>query len=72
MAIEAPPSNAILRRIWEERRLAESHLLAGPPTDKTADQIGAAYLHINGRYRALVELEEFVREKLASGDDIED
>lgn len=69
MALEVTPTHPILRRIYEERVAAQEHLLAGPPTDKTAEQLGASYLWFNGRYRALVELEQFVREMLASGDD---
>lgn len=71
MALEATPTHPILRRIFLDRVAAQEQLLAGSPTDKTAEQVGAAYLSLIGRYRALVELEEFVRATLASGDDVE-
>lgn len=71
MALEATPTHPILRRIFQDRVAAQEQLLAGSPTGMTAEQVGAAYLSLSGRYRALVELEEFVREKLASGDDSE-
>lgn len=64
------PSNPILRRIVEERQSAQNSLLAGTPTGMTAEQVGASYLSLIGRYRALLELEEFVKEALAKGDDL--
>lgn len=66
------PAHPILRRIVEERQAAQDQLLAGSPTGMTAEQVGAAYLSLIGRYRALVELEEFVKEALAKGDDLEE
>ncbi len=69
MPTEIKPSHPILRRIYEDRTAAQEQLLAGSPTGMTAEQVGAAYLSLIGRYRALVELEEFVRATLASGDD---
>ncbi len=72
MAVEATPTNPILRRIFLDRVAAQEQLLAGTPTSMTAEQVGSRYLSFHGRYRALVELEEFVREKLASGDDLDD
>lgn len=69
VATETKPSHPILRRIYEDRTAAQEQLLAGSPTDKTAEQVGVAYLSLIGRYRALVELEDFVRATLASGDD---
>ncbi len=71
MLIEPKPTHPILRRIFEDRVTAQEQLLAGSPTGMTAEQVGAAYLSLIGRYRAFVELEQFVREKLASGDDSE-
>lgn len=69
MALEVTPTHPILRRIFQDRVAAQEQLLAGSPTSMTAEQVGAAYLSLIGRYRALVELEQFVREMLASGDD---
>ncbi len=66
------PSNPILRRIVEDRQIVQDQLLAGSPTDKTAEQVGVVYLSLIGRYRALVELEEFVREVLQKGDYFDD
>lgn len=71
MTTEPKPTHPILRRIFEDRVAAQEQLLAGSPTGMTAEQVGAAYLSLIGRYRALVEFEEFVRETLASGDDID-
>ncbi len=69
MASEAKPTNLIHRRVWERRNAVQDMLLAGSPTGIPADQVGIAYAGLIGRYRELVELEEFVRDTLASGDD---
>lgn len=71
MANELKPTHPILRRIYEDRVAVQEQLLAGSPTSMTAEQVGVAYLALIGRYRALVDMEEFVREVLAKGEDID-
>lgn len=72
MASEPKPSNPIHRRIVEELDLVRDQLLAGPPSSMTAEQVGSRYLSFQGRYQVLKELEEFVRETLHKGDDVDD
>ena len=72
MAIEIKPSHPIHRRIFEELNLVREQLLAGPPSSMTAEQVGARFLSFQGRYQVLKELEEFVREHLQKGDDLDE
>lgn len=65
------PSHPILREIFTRREQVQETLLAGTPTGIPADQVGIAYASLIGRYRELVELEEFVTTLLASGESIE-
>jgi len=65
------PSHPILRRIYDDRLAVQEQLLAGSSTSMTAEQIGARYLSLIGRYQTLAELEEFVAEVLQKGDYID-